>query len=100
MISTLRESPEVGIGTCNAVDVDLPAGVLAHRADAHTGAMVFIHNLAAERTVIDLSELFADAGAPHQVFADRDYPELDDFHAIDLAGYGYRWLRLYRNPVG
>ena len=100
MISTLRESPEIGIGTCNAIDVDLPPGVLAHRADARTGAMVFVHNLATEPACVDLHDVFADADFPHQVFADRDYPDADDFHAIDLAGHGYRWFRLHRNPAG
>jgi maltose alpha-D-glucosyltransferase/alpha-amylase len=100
MISTVRESPEVGIGTCTVVDLDLPAGVLVHRADARTGAMVFVHNLADDPARIDLGEVFAGADFPHQVFADRDYPDAGDFAAIDLAAYGYRWFRLHRDPAG
>ncbi|HEY2792885.1 MAG TPA: alpha-amylase family protein, partial [Micromonosporaceae bacterium] len=100
MISTLRESPEVGIGSCTVIDLDLPAGVLAHRADAHTGAMVFVHNLADEPVTVDLSTVFAGADFPHQVFADRQYAEAGDFAAIELAGYGYRWFRLHRDPAG
>ncbi|MET0493241.1 MAG: alpha-amylase family protein, partial [Actinoplanes sp.] len=32
MIRTLRETPEVGSGTCKHVDVKVPSGVLVHRA--------------------------------------------------------------------
>ena len=33
MMSTVREAPEIGQGSCTHVDVKLPSGVLAHRAD-------------------------------------------------------------------
>ena len=36
-------------------------------------------------------------GDPIEVFADRDYPAVDaDLPGIDVAGYGYRWIRLRR----
>ena len=99
MIHTLRESPEVGCGTCAHVDVPVPRGVLIHRADGETGSMVFLHNLCDEPGTIDLSSLAGEASDPDQVFADGDYPHLsspDELAEIELAGYGYRWIRLRR----
>jgi maltose alpha-D-glucosyltransferase/alpha-amylase len=60
--------------------------------------MLFLHNLGTDDVTVDLSELYADADHPNQVFGDQDYQPVGQFDALDLAGYGYRWIRLYRNP--
>jgi maltose alpha-D-glucosyltransferase/alpha-amylase len=79
------------------VDRKLPAGVLAHRADGTTGTMLFLHNLGPDDVTVDLSELSAQADEPNQVFGDQDYAPVGRLDALDLAGYGYRWIRLCRN---
>ncbi|MEU4687633.1 alpha-amylase family protein [Actinoplanes sp. NPDC023714] len=94
MIRTLREAPEIGCGTCSHVDVPAPRGVLVHRADDHTGAMLFVHNLGTEAGVVDLSSLAAEAEFPNDVLADQEYPEPGKLDAIRVEGYGYRWIRL------
>ncbi|MDG6102000.1 alpha-amylase family protein [Dactylosporangium aurantiacum] len=99
MIRTLRESPEVGSGTCACVDKPLPAGVLAHRADGPTGSMLFLHNLGTEDAVVDLGDLAKDTHLPNDVFADQEYEPVGDFTELRLAGYGYRWIRLRRSSV-
>jgi maltose alpha-D-glucosyltransferase / alpha-amylase len=96
MIRTLREAPEVATGTCTYVDVPAPRGVLAHRADAGTGTMLFVHNLSAEPTVVDLSTLAAEAEFPNDVLADQEYPEPDGLDKITVGGHGYRWIRMRR----
>jgi maltose alpha-D-glucosyltransferase / alpha-amylase len=96
MIRTLRESPEIGEGTCRHVDVPAPRGVLAHRADGATGTMVFLHNLTEEPARVDLSELAAEGDHPNDVLADAEYPPVDKLDRLDLHGYGYRWIRLRR----
>jgi maltose alpha-D-glucosyltransferase/alpha-amylase len=99
MIHTLRESPEVGYGNCAHVDVPAPRGVLVHRADGDAGTMVFLHNLSDEPGTVDLSSLAEESSDPDQVFADGDYPHLespDELGSLELAGYGYRWIRLRR----
>ncbi|GII21000.1 alpha-amylase family protein [Planosporangium mesophilum] len=98
MIRTLRESPEVGAGSCVHVDRKLPAGVLAHRADGSTGTMLFLHNLGLDEVVVDLGDLFGQAHDPNQVLGDRDYPPVGRLDALELGGYGYRWIRLDRSP--
>ncbi|GGM27403.1 alpha-amylase family protein [Dactylosporangium sucinum] len=96
MVRTLRESPEVGSGTCTAIDQPLPPGVLVHRADGATGTMVFLHNLGTEAVTVDLSSLYAESHNPNGVFADRDYGDVGDLSALELGPYGYHWIRLRR----
>jgi maltose alpha-D-glucosyltransferase / alpha-amylase len=98
MIRTLREAPEVSAGDCKYVDVPLPSGVLAHRADAESGTMVFLHNLSTEPAKADLSSLYAEAEHPNDVLADQEYDEPGRLDALEVAGYGYRWIRLRRTP--
>jgi maltose alpha-D-glucosyltransferase / alpha-amylase len=100
MIRTLREAPEVGSGSCTHIDVEIPPGVLAHRADGPTGTMVFLQNLGTEDVTVDLGSLFVDADLPNDVLADREYAPVGKLDALKLAGYGYRWIRLRRNPGG
>jgi maltose alpha-D-glucosyltransferase/alpha-amylase len=100
MLRTLRESPEAGAGRCTPIDVPLPPGVLVHRADGTTGTMLFLHNLGEEPSTVDLSDLEAEADHPNQVFGDQPDAPVDDLKNLHLARYGYRWIRLCRNPAG
>ncbi|SCF10837.1 alpha-amylase family protein [Micromonospora mirobrigensis] len=97
MIRTLREAPEVGSGTTTHIDVPMPAGVLAHRADGPTGTMVFLHNLGTEDVEVDLSTLESEADLPIDVLSDRGYDEVGKLDRLKLAGHGYRWIRLCRS---
>ncbi|XVV11813.1 alpha-amylase family protein [Actinoplanes sp. CA-131856] len=97
MIRTLREAPEVGSGTCTHVDLPDAGSILVHRADASTGTMVFVHNLGPEDGVVDLTSLYAEAESPTDVLADQEYAELGKFESVQVAGHGYRWIRLRRH---
>jgi maltose alpha-D-glucosyltransferase/alpha-amylase len=99
MIRTLREAPEVGSGCCTHIDLALPAGVLAHRADGPTGAMVFLHNLGTDVVTVDLGALFEESDLPDDVLADREYAPVGKLDALELAGHGYRWIRLCRTAA-
>jgi len=100
MTHTLRESPEIGCGSCSHVDSPAPHGVLVHRADGATGSMLFLHNLSGEPCKVDLGQLAKEAAEADQVFGDADSGPLGDFGSLELAGYGYRWIRLRRAPGG
>jgi maltose alpha-D-glucosyltransferase / alpha-amylase len=100
MIRTLREAPEIGSGACQHVDVACPEGVLVHRADGPAGAMVFLHNLGDRDATVDLGSLYAESEQPNDVLADREYPDVGKLEALDVAGYGYRWIRLRRAASG
>jgi maltose alpha-D-glucosyltransferase/alpha-amylase len=96
MVHTLRECPEVGSGTCTPVPVEHPA-VLVHRMDAAEGTLLFLHNLGAESLRVDVGEQPGRRGTPVEVLADRGYEApRDDLTGIEVAGCGYRWLRLRR----
>lgn len=99
MIRTLRETPEIGSGSCTHVDVRLPPAVLAHRADGPTGSMLFLHNLGPDKAVLDLGELYPETELPGDVLSDRRYAPVGKFDALELAGYGYRWIRLSRGAA-
>ncbi|MGQ5261905.1 alpha-amylase family protein [Micromonospora sp. ZYX-F-536] len=99
MIRTLREAPEVGSGSTTHIDVAMPAGVLAHRADGPTGTMVFVHNLGTDDVEVDLSSLEPEADLPIDVLADRGYGELGKLGAVKVSGHGYRWIRLCRGSA-
>ncbi|GIJ10310.1 alpha-amylase family protein [Micromonospora andamanensis] len=97
MIRTLREAPEIGFGSTKHIDVPMPPGVLAHRADGPTGSMVFLHNLGTADVEVDLSLLQAEADLPMDVLADRNYDEVGKLDKLHLSGHGYRWIRLCRS---
>ncbi|WKU08166.1 alpha-amylase family protein [Micromonospora sp. HUAS LYJ1] len=99
MIRTLREAPEIGSGSTTHIDVPMPAGVLAHRADGPTGTMVFLHNLGTEDVEVDLSSVAAEADLPIDVLTDRGYGDVGKLDSLKLGGHGYRWIRLRRSTT-
>ncbi|QDY10361.1 trehalose synthase [Micromonospora sp. HM134] len=99
MIRTLREAPEIGSGSTTHIDVPMPAGVLAHRADGPTGTMVFLHNLGTEDVEVDLSSVAPEADLPIDVLTDRGYGDVGKLDSLKLGGHGYRWIRLRRSTT-
>ena len=96
LIRTLRECPEIGVGTITVVDVPLPRSVLAHRFDAPEGSMLFLHNLADRAVTVDLSAVEGTKAA-YTVFGDADYgPLTRSLKDMRVNGWGYRWVRLRR----
>jgi maltose alpha-D-glucosyltransferase / alpha-amylase len=96
LILVLRECPEIGVGTPAVIDLPSPRSVLVHRFDAPEGAILLVHNLADTPATLDLSGV--DSGpSPYEVFGDADYgPLAARLSAIELNGWGYRWIRLRR----
>lgn len=96
MLRTLRECDEIGAGDHQHVAVDV-RHVLVHRADLHEQSMLFVHNLGDASATVDVSGEAAgrnaSAGLPFEVFADGDYAGLD-LTTLEVAGHGYRWIRL------
>ncbi|MDQ1697882.1 MAG: maltose alpha-D-glucosyltransferase / alpha-amylase [Frankiaceae bacterium] len=98
MIRTLRECPEIGVGSCEVVDVPMPRHVLAHRYDAPEGAILLVHNLADRPASIDIGKLDgAGGGRPREVFSDGAYDApTARLNGLELRGFGYRWIKLRR----
>ncbi len=98
MLRTLRECPEVGQGNCTVLRVE-PSSVLAHRFDAPQGVLLFLHNLGEADVSVDVGPQPDQAEEPVEVFADRSYQRVDrSLNGLQLAGSGYRWLRLSHRP--
>ncbi len=95
LIRTLRECPEIGVGTVSVVDVPLPPTVLAHRFDAPEGSILLLHNLDDTPVQLDLGKLPGTVGRPFDVFSDSGYARpTATFRVLELRGWGYRWIRL------
>lgn len=63
--------------------------------------MVFLHNLADKPMAVDLPGLAGRSDRPREVFADGPYaPVASTLRALELRGYGYRWIRLRRSNAG
>ncbi|MGH9265911.1 MAG: alpha-amylase family protein [Acidimicrobiales bacterium] len=98
MLHTLRECPEFGIGTCTPIDTGHPA-VLALHYEAPGGVMVALHNLSERPCTVDLGQQPGQEDDPFEMFADREYERVgSELKAVELAGHGYRWIRLRETP--
>jgi maltose alpha-D-glucosyltransferase/alpha-amylase len=95
MLHTLRECEEIGVGDHHVISVR-PAHVLAHRAQASSGSVVFLHNLSNAAARVQLPVQRDGHGKPVEVFSNREYAE-PDLENLEIDGYGYRWIRLRRN---
>jgi glycosidase len=95
LISRYRESPELGWGTFTVLEQP-HASVLAHLCSWDDGALVALHNLAAEPRTVPIALEGCDSS--HRLvdlLTTGDTPLTDKGTAeIPLDGYGYRWLRV------
>ena len=81
---------EIGVGSCTILPADPP--VLMHRCDYGSDSVLFVHNLLNAPRTVRLEG--ADAREAAVVVASSGV-ELDPCRReIDLAAYGYAWLRL------
>jgi maltose alpha-D-glucosyltransferase/alpha-amylase len=63
--------------------------------DAGAGSLLFLHNLGRADVRVDVGH--GEPVDPLELLADRDYPAPGaDLTGLDLAGCGYRWIRLRR----
>ena len=97
ILHTRRECEETGSGDHEILDAG-PPRVLVHRATGEHGAMLFLHNLADRPCQVDVGRQPDQPGRPLSVAADSDYGTTIDLEALQLAGYGYRWIRLRDQP--
>jgi maltose alpha-D-glucosyltransferase/alpha-amylase len=97
ILHTLRECEEIGTGDHQLLEAG-PRHVLVHRASSERGAMLFLHNLADRPCQVDVGVQPDRPGRALSIAADSDYGDKLDLAAIELAGYGYRWIRLRKDP--
>jgi maltose alpha-D-glucosyltransferase/alpha-amylase len=97
ILHALRECAEIGSGEHTIIDAE-PTSVLVHRADGDSGSTLFVHNLADRPCRLNLSAECERDQRPVNFFADSDYGRDVDLAAVDVAGFGYRWVRLRQRP--
>jgi maltose alpha-D-glucosyltransferase/alpha-amylase len=99
LLHELRGCPEFGTGRCEPIDVGHRA-VVALRYEAPTGCVLALTNLSRRKRTVDASPVAT--GHAVELFGDRDYGTVDpSLSAIELAAYGYRWIRLaWEIPAG
>jgi trehalose synthase len=98
LIRRRRETPELGWGTWQVVETDVPV-VFAHRCDWNDRVVVAVHNLSAEPCVVRV-ELGEFAGEPRLDDLLDERPAIDAVEGtsieLKLERYGYRWFRIRR----
>jgi glycosidase len=83
--------PELGEGAWEPIATDVrPLLALRYRLDSRE--LVVLHNLAPEPV---RTELELDRGRVEQLLGDGDYG-VERADAVQIHGYGYRWLRVTR----
>jgi maltose alpha-D-glucosyltransferase/alpha-amylase len=96
-LRTLRECREFGIGRPRLIDLEGTPSVLAVAFDGPDGAMLAVHNLAGRSVTVDLGpQPEQQACTPIEVYSSSGPDERLDkrLRALELAPYGYRWIRL------
>ena len=82
------------------VDPDQPDALylsgMVHLAAGPLGTTLFVHNLADQPCRLQLGSQRVAGQRPLNFFADSDYGPGVDLDAVEVAGYGYRWIRLRR----
>jgi maltose alpha-D-glucosyltransferase/alpha-amylase len=97
MLHTLRECREIGSGEHTVMAADAPPQVLVHLAEGHTGCVLFLHNLGDAPAHVSVPHPPVD-DPPVEIFGDHDYGGSPALDQLELAPYGYRWIRLRRSP--
>ncbi|MGZ8805213.1 MAG: trehalose synthase, partial [Microbacterium sp.] len=99
LISRYRVSPEIGWGALRILDHD-GVGVLAHEVSSDFGRMIAVHNftevpmrLRVEVGAVEQGTALLDLHGPGRIALDPN-GRLD----LELAPYGFRWLRV--SPPG
>jgi maltose alpha-D-glucosyltransferase/alpha-amylase len=99
ILHALRECAEIGSGDHEIIDAG-PSHVLVHRADGRSGSTLFAHNLAHRPCTLELGSQRHPEHRPLNFFEDSDYGREVDLDALEVAGFGYRWIRLRQIPGG
>jgi maltose alpha-D-glucosyltransferase/alpha-amylase len=90
-IRSRSECPEFGRGAWDVIGSRDPS-VLAMRYTKGEGAVIALHNLAAEGRRMSLGRAVNKPGTLWEVFGNRRYDD-EGSTTLELDPYGYRWLR-------
>jgi trehalose synthase len=89
-----HETPELGFGASTLLENEPPA-LFAHRCDWQDSTVYALHNLS-DGTVTAELDLGDDVGAVDDLLERRDHRVEGGRLRVELAAYGYLWLRARR----
>ena len=89
-----HETPELGFGASTLLENEPPA-LFAHRCDWQDSTVYALHNLSDETVTAEL-DLGDDVGAVDDLLERRDHRVEGGRLRVELAAYGYLWLRARR----
>jgi hypothetical protein len=98
LIHTRRQAPELGWGASTLLESD-PAALLAHRCDWQGSTVVTVHNLSACPVATEL-DLGQDVEGGDDLLDMREHHVEGGRLRVDVAAYGYLWLRAWRATRG
>lgn len=94
LIRVRRECSEIGVEQPSPLEFGNDA-VLGLRYDAQDSAIVVLNNLSGKRQTVSLELTDDKARSATDLLGDRRYePVARGDGRLQIAGYGYRWLRL------
>ena len=94
MIRMRKEVPEIGWGDFSIIATGKPE-VLAIRYDWRNNSVLFVHNLSAIPTEVNLPlPRNSDGQLVNLLSNDHSTPDASGKHCILLEPYGYRWFRI------
>ena len=99
LVRRYRVSPEIGWGELRILDHD-GAGILAHEVGSDVGRMIAVHNFTEvpQRVRVDIGPVEEGTALLDLHGPDRIVLEPRGRVELDLAPYGFRWLRV--SPPG
>lgn len=100
LIDRRRQTPEIAFGACSVLPL-AQASLLALRYDWDEHTVLILHNLAAEpaRAACTIADATGWAGFGDLLGEGAWTLGRDGAFALDLAGYGFRWLRVRHREI-
>lgn len=94
LIRVRRECWEIGVGKVSPLELGNES-VLGLRYDAEGSSIIILNNLSAKRQTFSMDFTESEARSTTDLFSDAPYGPVDAGSSrIQMAGHGYRWLRL------
>jgi len=88
-----KECPEFGRSRVTVLETPEP-GILMHRCEWRSSAVLAIHNLTDRPVRVPLDLKVRECEYLTELLGDKPYERIDHSGDVELRAYGYRWFRL------
>jgi len=95
LVSTRRETHEIGNGPCEIVEVS-ESSIFCHRYSGEERSILFAHNLAGRASSVTVFLENGGADSVYAILGDPDIDRKDDRTLeVDLHPYGFAWFEVH-----